>query len=312
MSMRSSAPTFSPTADHTVSEPAVAGTSGRKSIRRSWPLRRGTARRALWMTDPNQVGRVMVIALCVLLFAIEATKSLTVPDVFPGVLGATIATVIVLPLHLHHFLAALDGRRPRYGTWTLAAVAAVHLYALVVLGETWRLNLWALLVSALIVLGGRAGLAACAVALVAAWFLAPADVLPQDYYVLAVIWRAVTIVVVVWLYVTVGALGQARGERARQAVAVERSRIEAEVNDAIGSTLGRIEAAAMTIDVNETDAASAVLRTISSESRSTLVDARRMVRSFRSPGPDERAEIAELLDHNQNNARHKNGEDRFE
>ena len=73
----------------------------------------------------RRIGRSVLVGLMVLLFTIEAAAGVVFPELLSHAAGVAIASVAVLPLHVHHVLSAIDGRRPRHGVATLAAAGAV-------------------------------------------------------------------------------------------------------------------------------------------------------------------------------------------
>ena len=149
-----------------------------------------------------------------------------------------IAAALVLPLHVQHLRYGLQGRRPPRGVLTLAAMAAVHAGALVLLGQEWALMLAMLATSALVVLRGPwgfAALAACCAApfVVSIWRPDPALLGDPLYLAYAILFRSVIQSALVWLVAATHLLAAARAALAAEAVARERARMELQVRAAV-------------------------------------------------------------------------------
>jgi signal transduction histidine kinase len=202
---------------------------------------------------------------------------------------ALAATVAYLPLHLGHVAHAVRGTRPPAGVWSLAAMAALILGVLPIVGSAWLPSCHALVVSALLVLRPPwSWLAAGSVVVVQApltWALGSVVPAAGSYYTVTAVWRASSVVVPVWLVRTILQLHAARRALADEAVVRERVRIDAEVRRTLGTALdaiagrGRQAGAALALDPRD-PAVEAELRNLVDGSRRALADARRLVRGY--------------------------------
>jgi two-component system sensor histidine kinase DesK len=197
-------------------------------------------------------------------------------------LVAGILLVGFLPPHLHHVWSAAHGRMPRAGRWTLAAMAAVFVVGLVVVGVAWYLTAAQLLASVLIVLRPPWSIAA-GVAVVVSTALVDQLVLPAPAPVwlgLVIVERAGATLVPAWFAGALRQLRAARAEMADRAVATERSRIDEQLAGTVGAELRAIAARGDSLAAQDPETAGRELQDLVDGSRRTLADARRIIRSF--------------------------------
>jgi two-component system, NarL family, sensor histidine kinase DesK len=197
---------------------------------------------------------------------------------------AALATVAYLPLHLRHLTHAMAGRVPPGDRWSLAAMAAVVLGVLPVLGVPWLGALYPLAASALCVLRGPwSYLTVSALAATAAITGGPEW---GVYFALATLLYAAVLAVPAWLIGTARAVQTARARLAEEAVLRERLRIDGELRDAVGRSLEEIVALGERAGERAAvapDAAGDGLRALVRTSREALAAARRTVRQYREP-----------------------------
>src|SRR5882757_3987634 len=217
-------------------------------------------------------------------------------------LWALLATAGFLPLHARHVLAAARGTRPRYGTWTLAAMAVIMFGALPAAGSFWLPTFHALAVSALITLRPRWALLAFAatVMLQIPLVIAIGSSVPsaESYYLLSVLWRSSAVFVPIWLVGAISQLEAARQTMATDAVVRERMRIDADLRQRLGTALGSIAARgerASTLVGNDSAALQGELRAVVRSSRQTLGDARRLLSGYHRPPVRAELESARAL-----------------
>ncbi len=199
---------------------------------------------------------------------------------------ALAAVAAYLPLHVHHVWFATHARRPPGGAWTMAAMAAIVIGALPLVGSAWVMEFSWLAVSALIVVR-RPWSYVIAIGLVAAtWPLAlllgdPNNV--AGWYALATANRTATLFVLVWLAAAIRRLHAARLTLAEEAVTRERLRIDGELRRTLAAALESIVARGQRAAAQvggDRAALEAELRALIEDSRTTLAEARRMVRSY--------------------------------
>ena len=209
-------------------------------------------------------------------------------------LGA-IAAALVLPLHIQHLRYGLRGRRaPRAGL-TLTAMAAVHLVALLVLGQEWALMLAMLATSALVVLRGPWGfvaLAACCLGPLIASFWHPDPALLGDpvYFAYAILFRSVIQFALVWLVAATHRVAAARAALAAEAVEQERTRMELQVRSAVEQRVhllvGTAAAARQALDGADVAPPMVGLDRVLALAGDALADLRRIVSEDRAPSMD--------------------------
>jgi two-component system, NarL family, sensor histidine kinase DesK len=202
----------------------------------------------------------------------------------PG-MWAVLAVALYLPLHVRHVWFAAHTRRPPAGAWTLAAMAVIVIGALPLVNSAWTLEFSWLAVSVLIVMP-RPWSYLAAVGLVAATIpvaLALGD--PNNdavWFLCAVLCRGATLFVLVWLAAVIRRLRAARQALAEEAVTRERLRIDGELRRTLGAALESIVARGERAMARLDDGAEPhdELRELVEDSRATLAEARRMVRSY--------------------------------
>ena len=154
---------------------------------------------------------------------------------------AAVAALAFFPLHARHLHYGLKGERPPHALATLAAMAAIHVAALAVIGPAWSFMLATLAVSALIVLpaalGARRGRGRARSARSRPQALHPGEVVRNgdtvQYLVVSVVFRSVLQFALVWLVAATHELMRSRAALAEAATERERARIEGEVRSAL-------------------------------------------------------------------------------
>ena len=238
------------------------------------------------------------IGVNIALSIIDVWRLAYLPAVPEAIRAAIIAAVIAIPLHIRHVIYGLRGERPRYGTWTLAALAVVNVVAVQLVGPAWIYQFASLAVSILIIVPGIAGVLLATVVVLsplilqgANWF-APPLTLGGAYLMFAITWRATTQFVPLRLMATIRALDLAGRELESRAVVQARVRIDAELRDGVATALEHIVARGE-IARREAQAdsarATAELRELVTDSRRALTNARRVVAGYR--GSSVRAEL---------------------
>jgi two-component system sensor histidine kinase DesK len=200
---------------------------------------------------------------------------------------AAAVTVCYLPLYLHLVVHAVRGSRPTRGVWMLAAITALILGALPVIGSIWLPTLHVVAVSALIVLRFPWSILAVAGVVIAQ---APLVVIlgssiPEgsSYYTITVVWRTSAVFVPLLLISTIGLLHALREQLAEEALVRERLRIDREMGRTVGTALEAIAARgeeASTLVGRDHAALAGELGCLVDESRRTLAGARRMIQGY--------------------------------
>ena len=238
------------------------------------------------------------IGVNIALSIIDVWRLAYLPVLPEAIRAAIIAAAIAIPLHIRHVIYGLRGERPRFGVWTLAALAAVNVVAFSFVGPTWIYQFASLAVSILIIVPGIAGLLLATVVVLSPlvlqgpnWF-APPLTLGGIYLMFSIAWRATTQFVPLRLMATIRALDLAGRELESRAVVQARVRIDAELRDGVATALGHIvgrgEAAGREAQHDSTRATSE-LRELVTDSRRALTNARRVVAGYR--GSSVRAEL---------------------
>ena len=238
------------------------------------------------------------IGVNIALSIIDVWRLAYMPAVPGAIRAAIVAAAIAIPLHIRHLIYGLRGDRPRYGAWTLAALAAVNVVALPFVGPAWIYQFASLAVSVLIIVPGLAGVLLATVIVLSPlvlvgpdWFAAPLT-LGGSYLMFSIVWRAATQFVPLRLMATIRALDVAGRELESRAVVQARVRIDAELRDGVASALGNIvergEVARREVLRNSARATSE-LRQLVTDSRGALTNARRVVAGYR--GSSVRAEL---------------------
>ncbi len=207
------------------------------------------------------------------------------------------ATTVYLPLHLRHVWYAAHGARPPFGRWTLAAMAVVILVATPLAGAMWVRTYTALIVSAMLVLPGPWSYVLYAAVVVAVAPVSHALGTPWNtapWLVFSVLCGSMALLLLVWLPAALARLRTAREALAQQAVAQERSRIDAELRHTVGAALesiadrghrlgGRLALGKTATEPGEPAELAEELTELSADSRRALAETRRSVRGYRQP-----------------------------
>lgn len=252
--------------------------------------------------DHVRGARVAVLTLSIGLPVIETTNLVlaAVPWSVAAVVGAGVA--LVLPLHLRHVLAGLRGEPPVHPAWTLAAMAVVLAVVTPIGGSATALLLACLACSVLVTVPAPwslLGLVACAGW---AWMLGGPHVVPDlarsgPYLALAVVFRAVSVFLLIWLVAARARLEANREEVAAAAVDAERAGVASEMLRSARPVIAGFPPAARgvagALAAGEPDVAITRVNALVEAARSVLGEVRRTLRS-RTGGTLQAA--GELLD----------------
>lgn len=238
------------------------------------------------------------IGVNIALSIIDVWRLAYLPVLPEAIRAAIIAAVIAIPLHIRHVIYGLRGERPRFGMWTLAALAVINIVAVQLVGSAWIFQFASLAVSILIIVPGIAGVLLATVVVLSPlvlqgvnWF-APPLTLGGIYLMFAITWRATTQFVPLRLMATIRALDLAGRELESRAVVQTRVRIDAELRDGVATALQHIVARgeiARREAQGDSARATAELRELVTDSRRALTNARRVVAGYR--GSSVRAEL---------------------
>jgi hypothetical protein len=216
---------------------------------------------------------------------------------------AAALSVVFVSMHLRHLWFATHGGRPPHGKVTLAAMAAAELVGLVVVGVPWTGDLYALGVSALVVLAPPWSLV-----VVAASVLEPlATSLPGIMYgaevstflqrlngCYALLADVLSQFVVVWLIAAVYRLELSRGALAAASAEQERERVLERLRASLNRNLGGLLDAGRQaeVQIGRQGVAGAVLALdgLIEFSHAALSDLRRVVADARTPAGSSAAE----------------------
>ena len=206
---------------------------------------------------------------------------------------AVAVTALYLPIHLWHLSYGLRGERPPRSGSTLAVMAAVHLVALLLIGNLWSYALASLAVSALVVLRSPWSFGVLGVCLLGPQLstLGHAEPLPfgvTDFSLsYAVLLRALLQFAMVWLVAAVHQLAASRTALAAETTTRERLRLEAEVRASLELGLsGLVEASGLARAAMAVPGVSAALEGIDrviALARGALSDLRAIVNEARNP-----------------------------
>lgn len=232
--------------------------------------------------------RIAVLTLSLGLPVVELLNLFMVdaPATVIGVVAVGVA--LVLPLHLRHVVAGLRGEPPTHPGPTIAAMAVVLAVVTPFGGSQTALLLACLACSILLTVPAPwslLGLAACA-----GWaaLLGGDDVIPDlarggPYLALAVVYRSVSVFLVIWFVAARTRLDANRGDAAEAAVAAERASAASEVLFSARAAIAGFPAAAdqvvARLAAGETDAATSRLRSLVDAARAALADVRRALRA---------------------------------
>lgn len=216
---------------------------------------------------------------------------------------ALLVTALYFPLYARHVLYAARGSSPPGGVWTLAAIAVVVIAAMPVLGPIWLTTLDVVAVAALITLRSPWSLAAVAGVVATSVLLVHAldDPIPGGgayYYPVAVLFRAASVIVPIWLVGAIRRLHDARVALAEEAVVRERLRIDDELRRTLGTALGAIAAEAQQASAllgHDPAAAEDELHVVVDGSRRTLAEVRKMIHGYQRASPHSQLDTAVTL-----------------
>jgi two-component system sensor histidine kinase DesK len=188
---------------------------------------------------------------------------------------AVVATCAWLPLHVWHLRFGLRSAHPPHGGWTLAAMAAIQLGALVAIGPSWSMMLASLATSAMIVLPFGWGLVALAGCVLAP---AGADLLDHD---LGAAFRSGIQFTLVWLVAAARELAATRRLAAADAAASEARRIESEMHLSLERSLDELmfkaDGVRQVFGRGDRAAAARALDALRSSAAASIADVRQVV-----------------------------------
>lgn len=225
----------------------------------------------------------VAIPLVVLLyFATDPADSRHFPE-------ALVATAVYLPLHVRHVRYGLRGAPPPGLPWTLLAMAIVIIAPTPLLGAYWLFAFHALAASLLVSLRPRVSFPALALILLAVgiWghhFGSKVGAAEYVYLPAAVLDRAMTVFVLVWLVGALRRIQAARLALADEALEAERRRVDDELRATVGALLedvvrhGDDALQTMGLDVRE---APEELESLVEQSRRALAETRRLVGRYK-------------------------------
>jgi len=275
------------------------GMTGRAAV--ADPLEREAHTLELAPTLTREVVRAFAasaIGVNIALSIIDVWRLAYLPVVPEAIRAAIIAAAVAIPLHIRHVIYGLRGERPRFGAWTLAALAVVNVVAWPFVGPAWIYQFASLAVSILIIVPGLAGVLLATVVVLSPlvlqgpnWF-APPLTFGGAYLMFSITWRATTQFVPLRLMATIRALDLASRELESRAVVQARVRIDAELRDGVATALQNIVARgeiARREAQRDSARATAELRELVTDSRRALTNARRVVAGYR--GSSVRAEL---------------------
>ncbi len=212
-----------------------------------------------------------------------------IPPVSAGhVAAVSAATAVYLPLHVRHVRHALAGARPSALPWTLATMTAVIVAVTPLVGAFWLYAFQAPAASVLVSAPPRRSFPAvgCLLALVGVWghHLAYSVGAAQDIYLpAAVLDRAMTVFVLVWLVAALRRIQAARLALADEALDAERRRVDDELRSTVGAQLEDVVCSGqriLTVLRSDRTAAEAELPSLVEGSRGALAAARRVIRRY--------------------------------
>jgi two-component system sensor histidine kinase DesK len=200
---------------------------------------------------------------------------------------AVIATAVVLPPQLWLVLAASRGRALAAHRWALAAIAAVILVLVPIVGVTWLGALFPLSALVLVVMPRPYGFITFAAMVVLPIPIAYALDAPAwaRYFSVGTLMYGLGVAVPVWLIAAARELHGARLALADEAVLLERLRIDQEVGQIVGTALASIakqgEHAGRQALPDPAGCAERVRELVGS-SRRTMAEVRRLVRGYQA------------------------------
>ena len=156
-----------------------------------------------------------------------------------------------MPLHLWHLSYGVRGERPPHSGATLAAIAVIHVVALVAIGVSWSFMLAVLATSALVVLRPRWSIGVLAACVAAPLFVTWAEpgsgvgfTSSAAYLMYSVLFRSAIQFAMVWLVAAVHQLAASRTALAAEAVLKERAQLQLEVRASLERHLAGLRDAA--------------------------------------------------------------------
>ena len=244
---------------------------------------------------------VAVPLVVLLLFATFSTVSHHLPE-------AAVATALYLPLYVHHVRCGLRGKRPRFLPLTLGAMAVVIVGVTPLLGADWFYAFSALVASVLVTTPPRFSFPAVACILVGVgiWaselrnqFGIPLYGSGQTvYFPIAVVNRAATVFVLVWLVGALRRVQAARQALAQAALESERDRIDIELRQTIVAELEEVVVKGAHAGDTAREGSPKVaeeLQSLVEGSRLVLANARRIIHRYKVVSTAAELEKAKLL-----------------
>lgn len=203
------------------------------------------------------------------------------------VLSAVIATAVLLPPQVLLVLAASRGRASTGHRWALAAMAAVIVAALPIVGVTWLGAVFPLSALVLVVMPRPFGFITFGALVLVPIPIAYALGAPEwaQYFLVGTLMYGLGVAVPVWLIAAAGELKRARSALADDAVLLERVRIDQELGLIVGPALATIAERGEVASgraLPDPAGSTALLQELVDHSRGTLAEVRRLVRGYRA------------------------------
>ena len=238
------------------------------------------------------------LALTIVLPAVELARIATFESSRKFWIALAV-TMLYLPLHVRHVRYAMARRRVPAGAWTLLAMGVLMVLGSVLIGAAWGFMLASMAVSVMLVVRPPWSVALTLMIVAAAFTLGARSggaIVTLggrgSYLALSVAFRAVTLLVVVWLVAAIGELEAARATLAAQAVRAHRGRVDAELGRTLTISLEGLATQARIVQrLAETDdpATRAALTALVEASRRRLDETRRIVAA--QQGSADRADL---------------------
>jgi signal transduction histidine kinase len=199
---------------------------------------------------------------------------------------AVVALACYLPLQVWLVLSAARDARGRRQAWALAAMAAVIIGMLPVVGIQWVGTLYVLAALVLVTVRRRWSFLLYGVLVAAPTPLTFAFGQPEWalYFTTGMLWFSMPVAVGIWLVRAARQLQAARLALAKEAVVRERLRIDGELRETVGARLEEIATCgerAAGLVASHPSASAQQLRGLAGRARRTLAEARRMVTRYR-------------------------------
>lgn len=267
-------------------------------------VRRSLAR--VTKTEPRQFSRFIALATAA---AVAYSVALPLLRLYfiatdPSEQGRTVYAVAAmagyLPLQVWLVLSAARGSWGRAQTWALAAIAAVMIGMLPVIGAPWVGILYMLAALVLVSVRWPWALLLYGILVAAPTLLTFAFGQPQWalYFTTGMLMFPVPLAVGIWSIRGARELQAARLALAEEAVVRERLRIDGDLRETLGVGLEEIATRgewAWELAASDPPASAQELRGLVGGARRTLVDARRMVTRYREVSLDAELETAATL-----------------